>query len=529
MGPLSRSVLLLATASVALASKYKICTDDPLVSITAVEISPVIPGEPLTVTVEGTPQVEIPNSDIEAQVEIYVLGFKLGHATFDFCTEMTGITCPQPANQPFKGQISYVIPEEAPSGVELTTRIEVENAHTGARYACVEVDVKVKARLGRHYEASLPAVTPAMVAAINERATTWTAHVSPRFAQYTIEDARRVAGGTFLKGHKDHVALPARTYDTERLRNRHADNPHVLPAFAITNGGGGAAAMMTDGGRDGDEDGDIPDRFDAREAWPECAAVVGRVRDQSDCGACWAFASTEAFDDRRCIASLKDPDNKDGPDLTVLSAEDTLSCCKGLMCGFSMGCNGGQPAAAWLWFKHRGVVSGLDFKDIGKGTSCKPYEFQPCAHHVDPGASGYPECPSGAEYPTPKCENACTDANYNTVFDDDKRYAKDAYSLHGVANIQKDMMEHGPVTAAFSVYSDFLTYQGGVYQRTKGSSFMGGHAVKIIGWGTDKETGVDYWTVLNSWNESWGEQGTFRILRGSNHCGIEGEIVAGEA
>ncbi|CAN0294021.1 unnamed protein product, partial [Ectocarpus fasciculatus] len=38
---------------------------------------------------------------------------------------------------------------------------------------------------------------------------------------------------------------------------------------------------------------DIPVNFDAREAFPECASVIGRVRDQSDCGSCWAFASTE--------------------------------------------------------------------------------------------------------------------------------------------------------------------------------------------------------------------------------------------
>lgn len=38
---------------------------------------------------------------------------------------------------------------------------------------------------------------------------------------------------------------------------------------------------------------DIPVNFDGREAFPECASVIGRVRDQSDCGSCWAFASTE--------------------------------------------------------------------------------------------------------------------------------------------------------------------------------------------------------------------------------------------
>lgn len=58
---------------------------------------------------------------------------------------------------------------------------------------------------------------------------------------------------------------------------------------------------------------------------------------------------------------------------------------------------------------------------------------------------------------------------------------------------------------------------------------MGGHAVKIIGWGTDADSGEDFWLVVNSWNDSWGEGGLFRILRGVNACGIEAQIVAGEA
>jgi len=55
---------------------------------------------------------------------------------------------------------------------------------------------------------------------------------------------------------------------------------------------------------------------------------------------------------------------------------------------------------------------------------------------------------------------------------------------------------------------------------------LGGHAVELMGWGT--EDGKDYWLVKNSWNEQWGDGGHFLIKRGSNECGIEGNVNAGQ-
>lgn len=54
---------------------------------------------------------------------------------------------------------------------------------------------------------------------------------------------------------------------------------------------------------------------------------------------------------------------------------------------------------------------------------------------------------------------------------------------------------------------------------------MGGHAVKVLGYGV--ENGEKYWLCANSWNEEWGNQGYFKILRGDDECGIESEGVAG--
>jgi cathepsin B len=75
------------------------------------------------------------------------------------------------------------------------------------------------------------------------------------------------------------------------------------------------------------------------------------------------------------------------------------------------------------------------------------------------------------------------------------------------------------------VYEDFADYSSGVYQHVTGS-YLGGHAIKIIGWGVTSD-GVKYWLIANSWNETWGEKGYFRMLRGVNECGIEGSAVAG--
>ena len=61
-------------------------------------------------------------------------------------------------------------------------------------------------------------------------------------------------------------------------------------------------------------------------------------------------------------------------------------------------------------------------------------------------------------------------------------------------------------TAALSYYSDSIFYMtvAGVYQHTTGK-MMGGHAIRILGWGT--EDGTPYWLVANSWNTDWGDNG----------------------
>jgi cathepsin B len=66
----------------------------------------------------------------------------------------------------------------------------------------------------------------------------------------------------------------------------------------------------------------------------------------------------------------------------------------------------------------------------------------------------------------------------------------------------------------FQVYQDFFSYKSGVYHHVTGK-MMGGHAVKIIGWGQNDD-GVNYWICANSWGNQWGEDGFFRIQEGDS-------------
>merc|ERR1712055_195106 len=126
---------------------------------------------------------------------------------------------------------------------------------------------------------------------------------------------------------------------------------------------------------------------------------------------------------------------------------------------------------------------------------------------------------------TPKCHRKCENPDYSVPYNKDKTYGSNSYSLeNNEAQIQMELMTNGPAEGAFTVFEDFPNYKSGVYQHVAGKP-LGGHAIRILGWGVEADT--PYWLVANSWNYDWGDNGTFKILRGKDHCGIESGVVAG--
>ena len=169
--------------------------------------------------------------------------------------------------------------------------------------------------------------------------------------------------------------------------------------------------------------------------------------------------------------------------------QDLVSCDR----DEDQGCEGGYVDKSWDYIRDTGIVS----------EECLPYTS---------GNGDRGKCPFSGSKHTCKIE----------------AYRKYRVSSHQqyltIEDAKNSLINEGPVEAAFDVYSDFMSYAGGVY-RKHSNELLGGHAVKVVGWGTDVD-GTEYWVVANSWNTSWGEDGFFRIAFGQ--CGFEDSLWAGK-
>lgn len=243
-----------------------------------------------------------------------------------------------------------------------------------------------------------------------------------------------------------------------------------------------------------------PSSFDPRVARPNC---TGPILDQGFCGSCWAFGATEAASDRLCISGGKNQ-------FLQLAPLDMTSCDSGFFSGEN-GCQGGQLGGAWNYIKKTGLVDEACYPYLksqgGPVPTCKP-EDQPCL-------------PESKFIPTPKCTKKCANGE---DWESSKHKLKNVYSV-SPSQMMAELATNGPVESAFTVYADFVHYKSGVYSHQTGEP-LGGHAIKVIGYGT--ENGTDYWLVQNSWTTTWGDGGYFKIKRGDDECGIEDSFTAGQ-
>ncbi|XP_021766098.1 senescence-specific cysteine protease SAG12-like [Chenopodium quinoa] len=204
--------------------------------------------------------------------------------------------------------------------------------------------------------------------------------------------------------------------------------------------------------------------------WRKKGAVTP-IKNQEDCGCCWAFSAVASMEGLNQIKTGK---------LVSLSEQELVDCDT----SFDEGCEGGLLDTAFEFIKSHGGLT------------------------------------TEAKYPYMGTDGTCNA----------KRAAIKSVSIHGHEDVPENnedallaAVAHQPVSVGIEGGGfDFQFYAGGVFKGECGTELD--HAVAVIGYGVEEKDGSKYWLVKNSWGKEWGEKGYMRIKRGGGAkeglCGI---------
>jgi len=213
---------------------------------------------------------------------------------------------------------------------------------------------------------------------------------------------------------------------------------------------------------------DLPDSFDWRSK-----GAVNPVKNQAQCGSCWAFATVANIEGAGFVETGK---------LVSLSEQELVDCDKDTG---DEGCQGGLPSNA--------------YKDMIKDHLGLELE------------SAYPyKARDGTCQKDSSKEVAFISAWQQISTDEDQ--------------IAAALVKYGPLAIGINA-NPMQWYMGGIASPFK---FLCNpksldHGVAIVGYGV--EGTKKYWIIRNSWGESWGEKGYYRIIRGTGACGLNTDVA----
>lgn len=230
------------------------------------------------------------------------------------------------------------------------------------------------------------------------------------------------------------------------------------------------------------------------------------------CGSCWAHGSLSSLADRIKIA------RGGGGDDINLSIQYILNC------GTEMAgsCHGGYHTQTYEFIKEQGYVP---------YDTCMPY--MACSNESKDGFCAHVDTTCQANTICRTCDTfagmggKCTEIDFfpnATVQEygliDPEEFATQSDVVHA---IKSELYARGPVAATINA-EPIVDYKGGIFTDSSHSTRTN-HIVSIVGWGTDSETGIQYWIIRNSWGQYWGEMGYMKLKVGHNLLGIEGEVA----
>ncbi|XP_023219414.1 cathepsin L1-like [Centruroides sculpturatus] len=207
----------------------------------------------------------------------------------------------------------------------------------------------------------------------------------------------------------------------------------------------------------------IPDEIDWREK-----GYVTEVKNQGECGSCWAFSAT---------GSLEGQTKRKTGTLTSLSEQNLVDCSRS---EGNDGCNGGLMTLAFVYVMRN---HGLDTEE---------------------------------SYPYKGIDEHCRFKN-STIGTTCKHYVK--ISSGNEDDLKKAVATVGPISVAIHADNKFMHYKSGIYDDPHCKARDFNHGVLVVGYGS--KDGKDYWIVKNSWGKDWGMEGYILMARNKNdQCGI---------
>ena len=217
---------------------------------------------------------------------------------------------------------------------------------------------------------------------------------------------------------------------------------------------------------------DLPVSFD----WRDLNGCTS-VKDQGNCGSCWAFATVGALE---CAVKIKDSLETD------LSEQWLVSCNRN-----GWGCDGGYVAHEYHMWK-----------------------TDPCD-----GTGAVLE----TEFPYVAAEAPCSCPYPHEYLIESWAYIGTGTGMPSVEAVKQAILDYGPVSVGVYADSAFQAYTGGVFNACQNNSGIN-HAVVLVGW-DDSQGTAGVWFLRNSWGPAWGEGGYMRIEYGCSQVGYGASYV----